>query len=127
MWIYEQRTGRLRHNDTSVATGYSGFGPAKNDPLRQHEAGLGPIPQGAYSLGAVEEEGPHGPVAIHLLPLTGTETFGRSAFMVHGDSVEYPGGASHGCIIVPRKVREAMADGRDRLLVVLSGNFLEVA
>ncbi len=126
MYIYYQRTGHLLPSttgqDTLVATGYSGFGEARNDPVSERRPGLGPIPRGAYLIGDESKDETHGPVAIHLLPLTGTETFGRSGFLVHGDSISAPGAASHGCIVVPRKVRESMADGGDRLLVVLSGN-----
>lgn len=125
MWIYSIVQGALLHNaggiDRLAAAGcYSGFGPAKNDPTRIREPGLGPIPCGAYLIGAESDNESHGPVALHLLPQTGTEVFGRSAFMVHGDSKQHPGAASHGCIIAPRAVREQMADGHDKLLVVVA-------
>lgn len=127
MWTFEQRTGRLRHNDKLVATGYSGYGPGKNDPLSQHLVGIGPIPQGAYWIGEAFDTETHGPIAIRLVPIhPGTETFGRSGFMVHGDSREHPGAASHGCIVVGPKVREDMATHHDKLLVVLSGTWLDV-
>jgi len=123
MWIYKQKSGDLFHADALVATGYSGFGPAKNDPAQQSKPGLGPIPQGAYLIGSESDDDfKHGPVALHLLPLTATQTFARSGFMVHGDSKDHPGAASHGCIIVERHIRELMRDGHDKLLVVLSGN-----
>lgn len=127
MWIYEQKNGRLRESDANgdkvaAADLYSGFGPGKNDPLAQHLPGVGPIPQGFYLLGSVEaDEYKHGPVAIHLVPVAG-QTFGRSGFMVHGDSKEHPGAASHGCIIAPRVLRERMAlgTGNARLLAVVA-------
>jgi hypothetical protein len=121
LWVYRQKTGQLFHADMLVAEGYSGFGEAKNDPLQQNRAGMGPIPQGAYAIGAESENMDHGPVALHLLPLPPTNAFGRSGFLVHGDSKDHPGAASHGCIIVPRPIRELMRDGHDKLLVVLSG------
>lgn len=119
-WVYKQRSGELLHGEQSIAIGYSGFGPAKNDPAAQRLAGLGPIPRGAYLLGTLSDNEDHGPLAIHLLPLTGTDTFGRSGFLVHGDSIEHPGGASHGCIILPRAVREAMIDSRDKQVLVIA-------
>lgn len=119
-WIYRQSTGELTHGGVFVAEGYSGFGQAKNKPECQQLAGLGPTPQGAYLLGSLSENEDHGPLAIHLLPLTGTNTFGRSGFLVHGDSLEHAGGASHGCIIMPRVVRERMIDSPDKQLLVVA-------
>src|ERR1035438_5538324 len=37
-----------------------------------------------------------------LTPESGTNTFGREGFLIHGDSVQNPGTASHGCIILPQ-------------------------
>lgn len=119
-WTYHQRSGELLHGEQSIAIGYSGFGSAKNDPDAQRVAGLGPIPRGAYLLGSLSESEDHGPLAIHLVPLTGTDTFGRSGFLCHGDSKEHPGGASHGCIIMPRAVRETMIDSPDKQILVVA-------
>jgi hypothetical protein len=124
MWVYLQKSGSLYHNDVHVADGYSGFSRGKNNPSMQHVPGIGPIPQGAYLIGAESEDEKHGPVALHLVPLTGTETWQRTGFLVHGDSKSAPGAASHGCIIVPRLIRDHMADQNDKLLIVLSGNIL---
>ena len=122
MWIYVQRTGEFHHDGGPLlATGYSGFGPAKDDPLAQHLPGLGPIPAGAYTICSEREDSTCGPVVMPLIPLPGTQTYGRSAFEIHGDSKEHPGAASHGCIILPRPAREIVSDSPDRLLVVRSG------
>lgn len=124
MWLYHQRTGAFAHGEEAICSGYSGFGPGKNSPDAQAQVGIGPIPQGAYNVGSEVEPDPlgadrHGPVALHLVPLTGTNTFGRSGFLMHGDSLEHPGAASHGCIILPRPVRERVRDSHDKLLLVL--------
>ena len=37
-----------------------------------------------------------------LIPSPTNEMFGRSEFLIHGDSLEHPGAASEGCIILPR-------------------------
>lgn len=122
MWVYHQSSGKLFKADgaVQVAVGYSGFGKAKNDPTSQGLAGLGPIPRGTYLLGGLSDNDDHGPLAIHLVPATGTNTLGRSGFLVHGDSKEAPGSASHGCIIMPRAVREEMIDSPDKQLVVMA-------
>ena len=60
-----------------------------------------------------------GPFTLVLAPAPGTETHGRSAFRIHGDSIRLPGTASHGCIILPRPVREAIWASGDRDLEVV--------
>jgi len=119
--LYKQKTGQLFRGDSLLAVGYSGAGEGKNSPLAQHVPNVGPIPAGAYNIGSLSDSAAHGPVAIHLLPVAGTEMFGRSAFLIHGDSVSAPGTASQGCIIMSRPVRDSII-GRDTLLVVISGN-----
>lgn len=122
MWIYVVRTGRLFQNDAYKATGYSGIGVGKNNPHEQDKHNVGPIPVGAYIIGRERETTEtHGPVVMPLAPVAYSETFGRSAFLIHGDSVSHPGEASHGCIIVPRPIRDEIASSTDRLLIVLSG------
>lgn len=45
---------------------------------------------------------------------------GRSGFLIHGDSIAHTGQASHGCIILPRSVREQIAaSGDDELEVTV--------
>lgn len=122
MLIYKQRTGRLLRGDKLIAVGYSGAGAGKNDPLAQHLPNVGPIPQGAYWITEWRDTKDHGPHVLPLAPVTGTELYGRSGFLIHGDSVSTPGTASHGCIIVPRDVREGITAAHDHLLLVLSGN-----
>jgi hypothetical protein len=46
-----------------------------------------------------------------------TETFGRSALMIHGDN--RTGTASEGCIILPRRVRHIIWDSGERKLKVV--------
>lgn len=119
MRVYHQRTGELWVRHVLACVGYSGNAAGKNNPDLQHVQGVGPIPEGAYLIGEPSASLDHGPVALHLVPLTGTQTYGRSGFLMHGDSIGAPGTASHGCIIVPRPLREAARDDTDRLLIVL--------
>jgi hypothetical protein len=53
---------------------------------------------------------------MDLTPHAGTNTFGRSAFMIHGDTISHP--ASRGCIVLRRSIREQINSGIDRELVV---------
>lgn len=126
MWVYQIATGLLLHDGADglkqVATCYSGYGPAKNDVTACNQAGLGPIPLGVYWIGEAFESDHSGPNTMRLIPVTpGTNTFGRDAFELHGDSKSHPGAASHGCICAPPGPRQLVADSHDRLLCVVSG------
>jgi hypothetical protein len=101
MWRYSQTSGILSLTSISGYTFqcYSGYGQWKNRPEMESVADLGPIPCGIYDQGDVELSSVHGPFAIPLFPRPANEMFGRSGFMLHGDSVEAPGCASRGCIV----------------------------
>jgi len=120
MWSYQQSTGKLSNaGGQLVATGYSGSPEGKNDPTKQNIHCVGPIPRGLYTIGAPINSPDHGPFAMHLTPDAANQMFGRSGFLMHGDSIEHPGCASEGCIIMSRPAREAVwSSGDHRLHVV---------
>jgi len=122
-WIYSQSSGRFtRHHVDGplVAIGYAGNGGAKNDPLFQHVANSGPIPRGRWTIGGPPFQHPHaGPYTLRLTPVAGTATFGRSGFLIHGESRARPGSASRGCIILARRHREQIWHSGDRNLEVV--------
>ena len=118
-WRYVQSTGQLTRDGQSKAFGYSGAGEGKNDPAAQDQHNVGPIPQGIYTIGAPSDTKTHGPYVLHLTPDPENEMFGRSGFLIHGDSVVDPGTASEGCIIFPRTVREAIWQSGDYNLEVV--------
>lgn len=119
MYIWDQSSGQL-YRALPVASGYAGRGEGKNDPADQARAGVGPIPQGRWRIVSIGDSPNTGPATIVLQPEPGTETFGRSAFRIHGDSRADPGNASHGCIILPRAVRDAIWQSGDRDLLVVA-------
>lgn len=49
----------------------------------------------------------------------GHVALGRSHFLIHGDSVSHPGGASEGCIILNRTARQTIASSGDNELEVI--------
>lgn len=122
MWTYRQSSGDLFDaKGELVATGYSGFGPGRNAPTWQDHHDVGPIPQGTYTIGAPEcvvIPGPHGPFVLRLQPDPTNEMWGRSGFLVHGDSKAHGGCASHGCIILRRAIRALIASSGDSRLTV---------
>jgi hypothetical protein len=120
MWTYAQKTGDLLQDGQKIATGYSGFDNGKNNPSMQAVPDMGPIPQGEWAIVGPPVNTPdHGPFVLHLQPAPTTNTFGRSGFLMHGDSIESPGCASHGCIIMARTVREQVWNSGDTDLEVI--------
>lgn len=121
MWTYAQKTGELLQDDKHVANGYSGIDVGKNNPAMQAVPNMGPIPQGDWTITGPPVNTPdHGPYVLRLQPAADTQMFGRSGFLMHGDSIESPGCASHGCIIMPRTVREQVWNSNDTDLEVVA-------
>lgn len=119
MWVYRQSTGELLHDGKFLAQGYSGSGKGKNIPAAEGTKDVGPIPAGAWEItGLTVERTAHGPYVLHLAPCNGTQTFGRAGFLMHGDSIQHPGDASLGCIVMPRWARERVWESDDRSLAV---------
>jgi len=119
MWIWDQSAGELRRAG-KVWRGYSGAARGLNNPAMQTARGVGPIPQGRWTIAGRHDSPNTGPCTLTLAPDPGTATFGRSAFRIHGDSLAHPGTASHGCIILPRAVRDAIWASGDRALEVVA-------
>lgn len=116
-WIYQQSTGNFYHDENFIQQGYAGRGVHKNKPASQGIQNFGPIPRGKWRIGGYTSS--KGPLTITLTPMPGTNTFGRSAFRIHGDSISNPGSASHGCIILWRSNREKIVNSIDKELEVI--------
>jgi len=125
MWTFSQSNGWLDKDGILVSkTCYSGIGEGLNNPKLEATPNVGPIPQGFWKIcGPPVETKEHGPYVLRLEPVNGTETFGRSGFLMHGDSVEHAGEyvASHGCIIADRATRTRVWQSGDVDLHVISG------
>lgn len=120
MWTYAQKTGDLMHGGEKIDTGYSGCDSGKNNPDMQAVPDVGPIPQGDWIIsGPPVNTGEHGPFVLTLTPADGTDTFGRSGFLIHGDKIGAPGTASKGCIILARPTREQIWNSGDTDLEVV--------
>ncbi len=100
--------------------GYSGLGKWKNDPASEALAGKGPIPAGLWLIDLRPIQSPNtGHYVLRLSP-NGHGAHERSAFEIHGDSADHPGRASHGCIIMPKGVREAIVKSGVSMLYVVA-------
>jgi hypothetical protein len=118
-WRWDQSAGELSHDGVVSGRGYSGRDLGRNNTAMQAAVGVGPIPAGQWRILRLYDSDAVGPSALELQPEPGTQTFGRSAFRIHGDSIAHPGAASHGCIILPRAVRQRIWDSGDRALEVV--------
>jgi hypothetical protein len=119
-WTYSQGTGKLTDpTGRVVAVGYSGNGPGLNNCEMQNVKAVGPIPQGFWVMGSPYNSKNVGPYAIPLKAVLGTNTYGRSAFLIHGDNAKKDNSASHGCIIVSRAVRNLVVDSGVKVLRVI--------
>jgi len=115
--VYHQRSGELDINGTTVAAGYSGAKPCKNNPEMEHVRNCGPLPRGTYTM---EDAGYYiTQIAIRLRPSPGNDMHGRSGFYIHGGNKDDT--ASKGCIILRLDIRERLLQqiriGNDRLEV----------
>lgn len=118
-WIYQQSTGRLSHDGHVVATGYAGTGQGRNNPAMQARASTGPLPRGTYRIGAPFRHPHAGNYTLRLTPERGTNMYGRSGMLIHGDSARHPGEASNGCIIMPLNARQQIWGSGDHEVTVI--------
>lgn len=120
MWTYCQSSGKLYKDGNFVVMGYSGIDKGLNNPEEEGTENVGPIPKGIYNIGNpyTSEKGDY---TMALTPVNGTDTLGRSGFLIHGDLKAKPGMhlASHGCIIVPLTNRIQISQSNDNELEVV--------
>lgn len=113
-YIYEQATGKLDkaidNYSMFIGTGYAGMGAGKNDPAMQVLRMIGPLPRGWYDIGPAYDSPTKGPNCFNLVPDPTNEMFGRNSFRIHADSIEHPGQASEGCIVMNHTIRQLIKD-----------------
>ncbi len=124
MWTWDQSAGELRRDGKLVSRGYAGNGRGKNNPALQGVRMVGPVPRGKWKIGPPYNSKNTGPYTLTMTAQDGNQDdthqpTGRGAFRIHGDSARNPGTASHGCIILPRLVREAIWKSGDREIEVV--------
>ncbi len=124
MWTYDSANGNLSHDGNFVGTGYSGHDDGTNNGLNNPDLeqmpDIGPIPRGQWTIEPFfDDPGGKGPIVAHLDPKPGTEVFGRSGFMIHGDNPARNHSASHGCIILDHPYRVQIQTSADSDLEVV--------
>ena len=115
---YFQKSGIMSSPLGSSWVGYSGHGDGFNNPDMESVKGVGPLPRGRYTIGPSYDDPHLGPCVMHLDPVEGTNTFGRSLFRIHGDNAALNHTASDGCIIMGPAARRVISASADRELVV---------
>jgi hypothetical protein len=120
MWTYESSNGNLTQDGNPIGVGYSGFPPDVNNQAAEVDPDQGPIPRGAWTIGAFfDDPGGKGPIVAHLTPDPATNVFSRDGFMIHGDNPAMNHTASHGCIILAHPYRQQIAASGDNALQVV--------
>jgi hypothetical protein len=120
-WTWDQSAGLMFDPDGNrFAGGYSGRRTGLNNPALQDRRALGPIPQGFWQIGKLEKSKQTGPNIMNLTPLPGTQTFGRSAFQIHGDNGRGNQSASSGCIILGPQFRNIIGRSPVKTLRVVA-------
>ena len=121
MNTFKQSTGEFfRADGTLMGTGWAGQGAGENNPAAQNQEGIGPLPQGNYTIGSPYDNPHTGPFTMDLTPAPENEMFGRSLFRIHGAAKTNPELSSEGCIVQQRPVREAIWNEGDRDLQVVA-------
>jgi hypothetical protein len=117
--VFSISAGTLTDADTGAELGpaYSGAPGHVGVVADVALVGAGPIPPGRWTIGAPVDDLQTGPFSLPLTPEPGTETYGRSAFLIHGDNPSMNESASHGCVIAARDIREAISRDYQCLVV----------
>lgn len=103
---YAVKLGRLTFPGRTAFGLYSGHGEGLNNPDKENERGVGPLPRGVYRIVQWRNDPHLGPCVAQLQQVKG-DNFGRSGFYIHGDNTALNHSASDGCIIAPHDVRVA--------------------
>jgi len=120
-WNFHISTGLIFVDGMSIgAQFYSGNGVGLNNVSMERIEGVGPIPRGGWTIDRWDDvHGTKGPIVAVLSPNEGTNTFGRSEFLIHGDNGLGNHSASHGCIILSRPWREKLRETGLNQIIVL--------
>lgn len=115
-FIYVQDSGAIYDETGSkIAFGWAGNHAGRNNPDMQTVPSVGPLPIGLYDVGPWGDAKSVPGYPAHLGPLVASltqvegQTFGRSGFYLHGPGGADPANCSHGCIVIPRAMREVVA------------------
>jgi RHS repeat-associated protein len=124
-WVWSQSAGTMTNTNNPgvvVGSGYAGHGSGVNNPAMQSSPGIGPLPQGSYTIGSQQTNttgsGVVLPGSMRLMPDASNNMLSRSGFLIHGGSMATQS-SSAGCIVLPPNVRNLIGGSGDNRLVVV--------
>ncbi len=122
-WEYSQSSGDITNpQGQGIGQGYAGNGSGLNNPSQQGTPDSGPIPQGYYAIGPqqnnVTGNGVDLPNSMRLTPDSGTNTFGRGGFLIHGANNYIEENESEGCIVACPGIRNQIGNSNNDTLRV---------
>lgn len=120
MWTFQQSTGNIWQDERIKWLGWAGQGKGLNNPAMQDQPGIGPLPEGLYTIGEPHDSPHTGPYTMDLTPDPSNTMFGRSDFRIHGAAKVNPELSSEGCVVMPRAVREKISTSGDKNLTVIA-------
>ena len=94
-----------------IGYGYSGQPTFLNDIHKENLQNIGPLPAGMYTITDVYDDPKRGDHTCTLTPMPGTKLYGRSGFLIHGDTATESHDASDGCIVAPLWMRQLFKIG----------------
>lgn len=109
MLSFNSATGEFDRDGTWEGVGYSGYAAGRNNPAMEAVHSIGPVPRGLYIVTRCDpDEHPNLAMPVFRLTPDGWDALGRVGLLIHGDSVQHPGQASHGCIILGHSLRQSI-------------------
>ncbi|MFZ4835148.1 tlde1 domain-containing protein [Rouxiella sp. Mn2063] len=119
-WVYDVRKRTFTHNGKLEFTArYAGAIGYKNDPQFESLQDKGPLPRGRYKIvGVPFTHRRAGRYTLRLSQYPSNNMFGRDGFLIHGDSIQHPGTASNGCIVLDPRFRHRIYESNDKELIV---------
>ncbi|MEK9496610.1 tlde1 domain-containing protein [Photorhabdus sp. P32] len=118
MWVFKVNSGKLYHNGTFIAEGYSGAVGFKNNTANECVPFKGPLPRGSYKIGPPHYSVKTKAYTLSLIPDSSNSMCGRGAFKIHGDNRKHPGTGSDGCIVLSLSIRKQIWVSGDHDLMV---------
>jgi RHS repeat-associated protein len=123
-WVWSQSGGTMTNTNNPgvvVGTGYAGHGNGVNNPALQDSSGIGPLPQGGYTIQSqqtnVTGTGVVLPSSMRLTPDPTNNMLNRAGFLIHGGNMSTQT-SSAGCIVLPPNVRNIIGGSGDNRLIV---------
>jgi Protein of unknown function (DUF2778) len=96
--VYDITARTVYMPDGTKLEAHSGLGSLMDDPSRVNARNVGATPPGIYEM-RPREKLFHGVPALRMIPVDGTDTFGRAGLLAHSYMLG-PNGDSNGCVSI---------------------------